>query len=1587
MEYTSSPDYLKAADLHNLGAGTKSFFDAPIDNTVDFVSKIPSFAMTSVASGINSIYNSGVVVGNILGLTDAKENDLQTMLREYDSDLGKYYSEHKSAVDLTGFIATSLIPGIAGVKALNYGQKALSGALRTGAVGDTLVSGVGLVKTATSTGETLAGIAGKALAESGQAFSFLNSGVIKSISAGVGQSALEGVAFEAMVNATMFRSPILEEHTLKDFASSIVTAGVLGGVIGGALEAAKTYKIVNKVLTEADIAQRPHVARESTGLVSAPSDKIILAAQDKISTFATTNSAEAALSTKRTQSIHNDIRSESQNLAHNVDPALGNIFGDTLISMNPQDISKVVLGAKSISRPSIDMSLELSKSTTPAIVRLHGEGAGDVFMEGFNKSSLTLADKFSSVREIDTHVGSYGYNINRLWNPLEAKSMGAVESRYIWASKQAEPVDGMLVHELDIPLLEKVISSKIDNVTVVGRDGSKASMSVSQLKEDIYIHKVNLTNELETRGVAGWKIEPTERDLLNLDNLTSEGKLTSSEIARFSNVEVRALESQSMDDGASMFARQDAQKKFNARRKEAGLSEDVDLDYTPKHVRIVYNTATLEKFNPDHVSAMLHVEQRRVMAAEAIDKAVAGVAGELNELIERPASAIVAGANRGGAGAGIITFANGSYGSLASWAEKAGKVTTQLVEKLNKNTTAHIESPALALRGNQAAAIEFSAFNDLASSTIEKYVLNKEGTGMVLSKVQSYKDAVAKGKSATYPELQEGVKVEYIFKNKSALDAVFARLQTNGERVTHHNNLQSAQGISNSKDASAYYPIRESSSSKPFFAFVKDESITGAAAGHTSMLHAASESELKELIKSVQERTKYKVYTKNDTREFFEAQRAYDFDRTLHDNYIDSSLRSKGINTPTFPKTDENKIVDLWMDTERRADSVLARETMSTKFAHEFQQLETLGASFTDIASSRYGVTAKAVESTTKNPYNDYRKTALNISRIDEIPLLSNINRTLETAVSGIYDKIATTFSTAASKVDLENVNKLLSDAGVNHAYKNAAEVLLANHTAPAPVLSSFIRGANAILANTFLRLDPMNALNNAIGSQVLLGHETRLLLKDIRKANPQLVGEMAEIGVPGTSLNMLSPAKLIGTAQLNFFKHLNNSAPELTEFYTKNRFLTPATEQFKAMLDDLSVYGAESGAVLDSKLMAALGKAKKLAEKVGEVGGKVTGNNLAEDYNRFIAADVARQITDVGVKSGVLMREAQPEWINTFVNRTQGNVLASQRPLIFQGPLGQAVGLFQGFQFNTMQQLFRGISEGGAKDAALLLGLQGTMYGLNGLPGFQYINQHIIGTHSANKDHTDAYTSIYGAAGKTAGDWLMYGIPSNILQSNLYTRGDINPRNITILPVNPADIVAISAFSKFAGNFAETVGKMAGGGDIVQSFIQGLEHNTLSRPLAGLAQTLQATKNPQSKVFSTTNAGDVSFVNDLFSLATLSRLAGAKPLDEALANDFLARQVVYKASDKQRMRSVTEQFKTNVIGDPTGTVAPQAVENYMAAFVHRGGRAEDFNKTMLHALTQVNTPRANQVMNSLRNSPNVEQLKILMNGKVADLE
>ena len=147
---------------------------------------------------------------------------------------------------------------------------------------------------------------------------------------------------------------------------------------------------------------------------------------------------------------------------------------------------------------------------------------------------------------------------------------------------------------------------------------------------------------------------------------------------------------------------------------------------------------------------------------------------------------------------------------------------------------------------------------------------------------------------------------------------------------------------------------------------------------------------------------------------------------------------------------------------------------------------------------------------------------------------------------------------------------------------------------------------------------------------------------------------------------------------------------------------------------------------------------------------------------------------------------------------------------------------------FNLLQQLLRHVENKDKRAIATMFGMQGGLFGLNGTPMFDAINTHIIGTAAINDGHYDAYSLAPQLVGKEYGDWLMYGTTSAFPAFSdkapaLYSRGDINPRHMTILPMSLGDIPAIDASVRVVSNLVDVGKKLIGGADVSETLLQGL--------------------------------------------------------------------------------------------------------------------------------------------------------------------
>lgn len=930
-------------------------------------------------------------------------------------------------------------------------------------------------------------------------------------------------------------------------------------------------------------------------------------------------------------------------------------------------------------------------------------------------------------------------------------------------------------------------------------------------------------------------------------------------------------------------------------------------------------------------------------------------------------------ADQMGAGAGLLKFSNADYGDpLRLWAQNSGlQVNLWSKEAANATLTA-LQPYMIAIKDSPAAAGELGVLTTALRRTGDKYYIDVTNKFRLINKEAAVFDKQLGGfklDDLASKELDKlGRKSFFEIKEEKVADFITESVYHNSQRIDKQKVLMTSRGFNYNYDAAVVYVPPVDTARYPFFAFVRKNAESLGGSSEVSMITAKTEQELSQLTAKVPDG--YEVIFKQNTEKFHKAKGDYDYALTLKEPTIDTTLQRRGILGDFFPETRAENVLDDYINWHQRQEVSLVRRAVETKYSQVFEELRAIGRQFEEVGSSKFGGVLKKFRSQLENPFEDYLKTALDISKRGEYTLLHEANEFAEALGKSAYRIFGSNQEKAMAKtITWEEANKLSERYGIAGPYRDAEGYFKANAPEDRNIVREFVGKANMLLVNLTLRLDWANSLVNIISTPILLGTE----LASIRTAiagDSELAGKLLElrsIAVPGGSARVPSTLPLIGTAVKNFW---SAEKDQLLKRYKDIGAVKDMLSQYHEMVEWLSYKPYQ--------------KASQLVDwgnKAVEKGSKISGNGFAEEFTRFVSADVMRQLTDPIVAASRMTLAEQDAYISVFVNRVQGNYLSSQRPVAFQGVLGSAVSLFQTYQFNLLQQLFRHIENRDTRALATLGGLQAGIYGLNGIPFFEAVNTHLLGNSNLNPSHKDAYSTAPQIVGKEMGDWMMYGTASAfpLLSSkspSLYTRGDINPRHISVIPVSPLDVPAVDGSIRFVNNLVDTGKKLVKGADISSTLLEGLEHNGLSRPLAGIAQVFQG--------YSTTSKGSlISAANDFSAVSTFSRLLGSKPLDESLALNSLFRLNAYQAADQERIQSLGEVVKTKLREGRIPT--DQELQSFQLDYAKSGGRIENYSKTMQRWSRDANVSVINQLANSHRTSYSKRLMEIMGGDTIQD--
>jgi hypothetical protein len=1515
------PSYMYAADVHNIANGAPSVVEGA-SSTFDALTK---GTVSVIARGITSAFNTVPAASNWMGLTDIPEWQTEDLLRSFDNDLAAYYSEHRDTVDVVGDIAASFVPGMAAVKGLNYAQKGLAG-LNRGSAGTNLLRSFGTLPTAADD------VAKKAAERmGGNTFNMIDSQVLKAFGTNYAQNALEFAVFETAAASTMGEfSPLFENHTAKDIiANAAIGGGVVGAGILGTVSAVQTYGAVKRARNAVDVALSPF--RRITDAPEGVDDWVRIlemknqnASPPKVLSEMTDAERRAWETASRSRNL--TIQETLTKMAGG-DAEVGATLGKTLEAMDPDQAWAALLKLQNIARPGASSSLEnklaaalenkrlyqdteylktLSAKQVIALkekadvadeiavkyLHLRGPDAGKVMHSAPNVTSL--ADDFAKAditREVGKIVGKQAA-MGGVWSPA-GKSAREAEARYV-AAFQKQYRDGMLIHSEDLPHLEAALLSKdVEKISVSGIEMDKMQLAA---------HIKTMKEELALKMIDDAAIDP----LANTDT-----------IAKSLNVNRNLLEGsgRKITDDSDYFA-----------------AKTLDDLLQPTVVKLAYDAnQRTAGVSGDVLSGMVKMKEAQLIQQRTNANAVASVLG-LEKLGKLPAitDRHVLSATSGGAGAGFANFASGEYGTLASIVEWLGKLTNtwnlEARTALNETLTPWM----LGVIKNPQAGNEIAALRQRVLMTGEHYIFT--GEEAVLKSVRAYEVQLAKGVKnpaapVIPPELKgfEKIKLE----TQEARDFMQMWVKTNDAHLEKAAKIDHAMGKVGKNYGGVIHFPQPSSKQFPFFSLVVPKNKM--AGEQTQMLWASSADDLANLESKVP--AEYAILRKSDTEEYYKALKEYDYDLGFHGTELRHELQRKGVAAPFFPKSDPNQLMQEMLEWRYRLSDKLNRDAISLNYQTQFSELRRLDSNYKALQTS------SKQKQNVDSPFESYVKTALDIPRSSHVPVWTEINNLAENVFSSAYNKVVDAVRGLKGEEALQETNRIFDKNGIR-GFKDAMTQAFANHPAGGKELSKFVMNMNGALSFLMLRSDPMNALNNGIGHSILTGSELKYVLKLIRGAGKNAEAELlqaAYVGLPGASKQVLSPTKLVSDAYGDWAKVLQKDPQALSYLkqYEKNGWLPSLMDQQRSIMESATLTGVESASALAAKSHSALTAFKELAEKV-------TLNKSVEEMNRFTAARIAHRISDIAVKHGKMTTQEQDAFINTFVNRTQGNYLASQRPLLFQGPVGHAISLFQTYSFNFLQHIFRHVEQGDKKQLATLMGLQTAVYGLNGLPAFNFMNNHLVGMAAGNTSHQDVYGFVKDNGGDV-GNWLLYGGLSNATGLGIYSRGDLNPRNATLVAGSVSEIPFVSATRNFFGSLANAAGEATSGANPASTILRGIEHAGISRPLAGLATTLQGLTNEDELGYTTSGKNQLMSSWDMYSLSSAVRIAGARPFDEAVARDAYHRVQVYDAHRQAQIASVGSSIRDKVRS--RSEVTEEEFDNFLTSYVHKGGNQKDFIK------------------------------------------
>ena len=841
-------------------------------------------------------------------------------------------------------------------------------------------------------------------------------------------------------------------------------------------------------------------------------------------------------------------------------------------------------------------------------------------------------------------------------------------------------------------------------------------------------------------------------------------------------------------------------------------------------------------------------------------------------------------------------------------------------------------------------------------------------------------DALSNGDtSAATKALDEIVDNNYITSIQHPAVSKFTRTYTalNDDLVRNRRNLNQFTGRNvGGLQEGRIYPGAYNTKDLPFFKFVisknqeaisNDKSI-GIISGRTAEDLKRIESEV---LATYSDEVEIVTQTKENIERYKQLEGSYDGSLAIDENSMNAELHRKGRAWNVAPVPSE-RTVENYMNNLLRGHSTVSREFVAAHYGEEVATLSNAAKDFEEVNRSTWGAKSSLFGEKTNiwkkvgigNPYSDKIRQMLDINNLPEYKTWYNLQQTVADKFNTMVQEVKQSFHMLnEDMISPAEMNRVMEKYGQRPAFnEDVTDYLYANTKIPRKTLEAGVAKVNGIIGTLMLRMDGAQAMTDVLSTAITTAPEIKMLVKQL---NNKALQDLLHVEVPNTGVKFPTASKVMLNATKDIFSAKGRSYMKEYEAFG---LLNTTTRDIADSID-------EASKVFDTKFAAENpeGYAKTLAD-LKDTGVKALTyfNDKGAQLSKFISLRSADQIIEA---AGITDQAMRRTILNTFVNRTHGNYLASQRPALFQGWGGQLIGLFQTYQFNMIQQFARHLGEDRAA-ALAMMGIQAGVFGAQSLPGFNALNEMVL---EKNKGTSDLYTGTNNLVGKPFGEWLMYGLGSQVttpLTGNgisLYSRGNLNPRSPILIPTRIEDIPAIHFTTQVAGNLVSTLARITQAdstGQATQALWEGLAHNGANRPLQGLGQLLAGGR--------TTSKGSMIMgYNEINAGLVLAKSLGVTDLDEAIAVDAFYRYEKFTTAKNAKINNIGQEFKSALRGGGEEEL-PQLTTDFMQRYTEAGGRAEDFGRWMKGQYLGATQSQLTKVRDTL-NSPEGNYMQGIM--------